>query len=235
MLLYEDKKNKIGIYEFVPKNMYDFFEYKTDELKKVDDEEKIYYAESRIGSYSDPVFSKNMIKIKNSDFLDSEVDCDDEALERRALISNPYYNRLLISKRNHKNLDLLEKYIHGNFESSDVVRIKYPNLLKYFLLTEAYLIVDNEYDFDEKLCIMKNIIQLPESLYKLQLLENGNFEKLSGEDYSEQLDLFTLNQLDEIDKETVRKMDLYRIGNQSFYKTMQKVENDTKKLQLIKK
>ena len=34
MLLYEDKKEEVGVYEFIPKNNYDLFKYKTDELRK---------------------------------------------------------------------------------------------------------------------------------------------------------------------------------------------------------
>ena len=235
MILYEDKNDKIGIYEFAPKDKYEIFKYKTDELGKISEEDKVYYAESKVGYYSSPIFSDDMFKIKNGVYESSEVDCDDEALERRRLLSNPYYNRLLISKRNHGNMALIEKYIHGAYDSKKIAKIIYQNDMKYFLLTDEYKSLDSDISSDQRLYIMRNIIQLPESLYKLQLLQNGFFDNLESDEIKEQLDLFSLKELDSIDKETIRKMDLYKIGKQSYYETMLKVESDSKKLKLLKK
>ena len=176
-----------------------------------------------------------MFKLKNGLYNSSEVDCSDESLEVRKKYGNPYYNKLLISKKNHGNMALLNNYIHGLYSLNDVAKIIYPGSEKYFLFTEKYNVVDSDMYADIKTYIMRNIIQLPESLYKLQLLENGNFNGLSIEDISEQLDLFELRELDSIDKETIRKMDLYGVSDQLYYKTMNKVEKDSKKLQLIKK
>lgn len=78
-------------------------------------------------------------------------------------------------------------------------------------------------------------MELPESLYFLQMLEQGKFSLLIDKDIIEQLDLFSLAHIDEINLEELRKMDACGISRNTFEEIIAKSENDECVLKLIKK
>ncbi len=82
---------------------------------------------------------------------------------------------------------------------------------------------------------MEEIIQLPESLYLLQLLEQGRFALFDGKDISEQLALYTLAKINEVSMEELQKMDVCGITQDVYSRTIQKAENHAHLLKLIKR
>ena len=76
---------------------------------------------------------------------------------------------------------------------------------------------------------------MPESLYLLQMIEQGKFSLLTDKDITEQLDLFSLAHINEISFEELRKIEACGLSNNTFEEILAKSENDASVLKLIKK
>ena len=140
---------------------------------------------------------------------------------------------LLPGKTSKRNMNiLLDRYYNGQFSDRNVARIQDLSKLRYFLLSKEIYSAEI---YDNRIKKLKDIMELPESLYFLQMLEQGKFSLLIDKDITEQLDLFSLEHINEISFEELRRMEACGLSNNTFEKIIAKSENDECVLKLIKK
>ena len=227
MLLYEKRGKKIGIYKFIP-NRDALTEYRRREMTSIPESERVLIAEGHTASCSEvPLFefySKN---------LDSIILSMEEVNSKKNDAHGNYHNIRTDGTTPRNKEILLDCYCQGNLNKCAVARIQDLKQLKYYLLTKT------DYEdtwFDTRLKIMKDIIQIPESLYLLQLLEQEKFALIKDEDISKQLSLFNLSRcFDEISLEEFEKTDKYGITKNLYQQTVDKANNDAILLKLLNK
>lgn len=234
MFLYDKNKKSLDIYDFTASKE-DLINYRITQMEQIPETERVFVAETHIDQYGDsPLFEKYTGKTFNDKILSASY-ADNDSEKRK---NSDAYRRYHVLKNDNRskinNKMLLDYYEGGHLTDRSVVKIQYPEIIKYYLLKNA------RYDFaglDEYGCNYKmgDIIQLPESLYLLQLLEQGKFTSFNGKDISKQLELYTLAKINEINLEEIQKMDACGITQDAYSNVIKKAENDTHILKLIKK
>ena len=125
--------------------------------------------------------------------------------------------------------DLLNKFYFGHYSEKNIARVKDHGKLKYLLLPDGYIRFEHT-----NVVQMRRILEIPQSLFLLQMLEQGKTGLLEGQDISEQLELFDIEKVDEIDLEQLKKSDQY-LGIRNLYdNALTKSERDGKVLRLVK-
>ncbi len=179
--------------------------------------------------------------------LRSTFKSDDEIVECELIrcgdIPSPKNMDFFREFHNSRYFETLQQYYDGQFSDKLVARIHYLKTIRYFLLTAPKYRKDT---IQPHLCtyfnyVMSNIIELPESLYLLQLLEQEKFELLKEKgmyeeiDISKLLDFYSLTQIDERSLEDFQKMDLSGITQNGYSKAISKCRTDVYILKLLKK
>lgn len=224
MFLYDKKENSIDVYTFNG-NSEAMIEYRQNQMLQIPERQRVVVAESYSYDMGEaPLFEQYAehfdTKIIPMEYANLKKDC----FRYHFLVPN------ITSKRN-KNI-LLDSYYSGQLSDKTVARIQDINKLRYFLLSKV--VYDAEI-YDNRKKILKDIIELPESLYLLQMLEQGKFSLLTDKDITEQLDLFSLEHINEISFEELRRMEACGLSNNTFEEILTKSENDASVLKLIKK
>ena len=233
MFLYDKKRKSLDVYDFTA-NKDDLVDYRMTQMEQIPETERIFVAETHVGPYGDsPLFEGYTGKTFNDQVLSASY-ADNDSEERKKGDAYRYYHVLRsdnISKRN--NEILLDCYELGHLTDKSVVQIQYSEIMKYYLLKRTIydFVVSDDYG---KYYKMEDIIQLPESLYLLQLLEQGRFTSLDGKDISQQLALYTLSKINEVSMEELQKMDTCGITQDAYSRTIKKSKNDAHILKLIK-
>lgn len=232
MILYDKRDESLDIYELVA-HKDELVKYRKKQMKQIPDNERIFVAETRVDPYGEtPLLENYAGKITSGRVINAEYADNEKRKENNA------YGRYHVLKKNFQNLSdnniLLDSYYNGTLVNSGVIRIQYLKAMKYFLISEKTYKYLGEYD-EGKNYMMKNIIQLPESLYLLQLLEQGKFVFLNDKDISEQLALYTLSKKDEISFSELQKMSLAEINKNDYLNIANKIDNDRHILKILKK
>ena len=124
---------------------------------------------------------------------------------------------------------LLNQYYNGDFKKSSIARFQTRIGVRNFLMTqEKYKKRGSNYYIDD-------ILEIPETLYDLQRIEQGEFQQLNGKDIREQLALFTLTKKNEVSMEELQKMDACGITENVYFKISDKAKKDAYVLKLMKK
>ena len=234
MFLYDKKDKYLDVYDFTASRN-DLVNYRMTQMEKLPEDEKVFIAETHVDPYGDiPLFEKYTGKTFNDSIIPASY-ADNDSEERKE--SNAYrrYHVLKSDRRSKRNNEiLLDCYGYGHLSDNRVVQIQYAEMIKYYLLKRTH------YDFvgsDSygKNYIMEDIIQLPETLYLLQLIEQGRFDLLDGKNVAEQLALYSLSKINEISFEELQKMDACGITEDICTRVINKADNDTHVLKLIKR
>lgn len=128
--------------------------------------------------------------------------------------------------------EILDKYIEGLLDDTSIKTIyRRPNQdVFHFLTPNQSRLIDNCQVWE-----VKNMLSLPQELYLLHLLKNGQFSKLTDEDIEEQLKLFEINFLRTIKLSDIDEM----INSGLFADTLgditQKAETGSKILRKVMK
>lgn len=240
MFLYDKKDNSIDVYDFTASEE-NLEKFRKEQMEQIPQDERIMFAETHVKLYGETPLLKAHIgknfnnEILLSDYADNEEIKDTDKYGRYHVLKNDKGNDKENDKENDKKHEiLLDLYIHGQFTDRSVVRIQYPEIMKYYLLRRISYGYLGEYDGGKNFK-MEDIIQLPESLYLLQLLEQGRFTLLEDKDITKQLELYTLSKIYEVSLEELQKMDTYGITKNSYSNTITKAESDKQFLKRIKK
>lgn len=226
MFLYDIKGTTLKVYEF-KSNKKDLQDYRIEQLSTIPENERILTAEAYTGPFEEtPLLELYMCFIEN-------VAIPIEYINSKEPDSCGRYHQIKhIDSISSTEIELLEAYYDGLLNNRKVVRVQDLNKIRYLLLRS------NKYEndpSDSRHKIMKDIIELPESLYILQLLEQGNFHLIENEDISEQLSLYSIDIFNEFSLINFAKMDQCGITENIYERALVKSRKDSHILKLMKK
>lgn len=217
MYLLDKNNDKIDIYYLHPKDK-DLFYYRVEQMKKIPENEKIMCGVTGVGIEKYEIFKNYEDKFDIETIPMGNVNGTYHKLEQDILYSEG------------KNKErLLARFYLGDLRDNKIARVSDLKKIKYFLLKEtkySRILPDKK--------ILDQIIQIPESLYLLSLIEQEKFSLIGNKDISEQLSLFRLEQEQSINLNTIERMQFIGIAPDCYARTIKKVENDSHILKLLK-
>ena len=220
LLLYKKGEENMQIYDFCIDEEA-AKEYRKKQMELIPKEKTIYTAKAYNTNGKKPVFEKYRGNLKSTVFKIHDINHPSKNHE----LAPAGYNYVRIN-------EILNKFYNGDFLDGKIARVLDFNSLRYFLLTEdrywRFLTFSNSAE-------MNNIIEVPESLYILQLLQQAAFPCIRDFDMTEQLELFTLKYVDDINLEDIRKMDEFGVSKGVYTKVLNKIENDSVLFEKYKK
>ncbi len=224
MFLYDKKDNALDVYSLTG-NKQAMTEYRQRKMLEIPERDRVLVAES---------YSHDMSEAPLFEFYAKQFDTTIIPMEYANSTRNGLrYHFLKTNQASKKNKEtLLDSYYFGHLSDRSVARIQDLNRLRYFLL---YKTTYSAQPYDNKFKNLKDIIELPESLYLLQMLEQGKFSLLEDKDISDQLSLFSVSYIDELSLDELRKIDKCGITQNAYEKALMKAANDAHVLQLIRK
>lgn len=223
MLLYKKNGKTLEVYEFSADEN-ELFNYRKEQMKKIPEEKTIYIAEA----YPKDKKEKPILERRSNNF-------NGKVIPIQNLNSHHYahFFKTNVNLPKDKQENLLNRLYSGEFDKNKIARIKDDNL-RYFLLSRAQYEKDTFSSYFNKR-ILKDIIEVPESLYYLQLLLQEKFSFLEDANISSQLSLFHLEYVDEVSLDELKKIDNLEIAKDSFQKVINKANRDSIIFQKYKK
>ncbi len=217
MFLYDKKANSIDVFS-LSRNAQKIRDYRIEHMKKIPADKRCLYTEEVVFSLQDlpNLFKKD---------LDSNIVTKSELIGKDRTLN---YNTDL-----GYCADLLEWFYSDKCINRPVARVKFLRELRYLLL--ASIDISTKKEYDKIIKKIEDIIEIPKSLYLLQLLEQEKFSMIMGEDISEQLGLFDFSYINNISVEELQKMDTCGITEDAYSRVITKAGNDKHILQLLKK
>lgn len=223
MYLYEkDEKGIIKVYE-MKQNKQAFSEYRKNEMKKIPEGKEILCATTHYIEGDIPYFDRIC--------YNDVVECSYFDIHGPNVYGRE--NSLLVSQNSDEQKDiLLNKFYDGEFENSSILKLAYQICdSRYLLLTDK----ETEKYKRRGIAKMDNIIEIPSSLYNLQMLNKKRFDLLDNEKLYELLDLYNISYSDELCMEELYKMEKFEIIRKGFYDhTLQSISNDSVFVKKIK-
>ena len=196
--LYDKNGNEIKVYAL--KTYADYLEeFRKKELQKISN--PILKAYSRT-ILDDPFLPFESYRERYNSVILSECYINDNR--------HRHFHQIKKCSKSKENEQYLDRYYLGYLQSNEVACAIFKNGLRYFLLSRPCYIPDVK---DNTLRTMDGIIELPESLYILQLLEQQQYSFVSTNELPRVLELYDLKYVDSFDLCTIEKMDNYGITN----------------------
>lgn len=220
MIIYKNNGTKIELYHFrIDKTKAQYYKIN----KFLSGQKTCLSSLCHIVGEEKPIFKKR--EITEQDSVISLPSKDDKN-------PNTTYEYLIT---NHANENVaVEKYLNGDFQDNSAIKLNFNGLNDYFLLTEKDYEYLGTYN-NGKNYILRGILRLPESLYILQMLEQGHFERLKNFNIEEQLKLFTIDKIDDLAIDEIKKLDQYGITDNLYQEILSKSVNGEPIIQYIKK
>lgn len=210
MFLYDKKEKTIDVYSMIPKKE-EIVNYKIDEMKKIPEEEKVVCARLI-----------QSVDIDKNDIFLNRINL--EMIKSRHLHPVLEISKVLYLLESYY-LDFLVTY--GNFSISSLDGIKH-----YLTTKNSYTI---GFQDGANVGILGGIIQIPETLYILQLLKEERFDLLTDKDISSQLDLFDIKFVKDVNLEELEKASYCgMVPLNSHYNAIIKAKNDSKIMKFVK-
>ncbi len=233
MLLYNKRESEIDIYHM---------EEKEEELKKyrkklLKEHAPIFY-ELRTNS-EDPMkrlFNRDEVDIRfisyNTPLQWSFLEVNDKSKTKKKKVMPSDYEPRRIQK------NMIKKYINGEYSTLKPTRVfefisedDLDCTIYHFLKPDCATTITKK----QELWQIENMLDLPEKLYLLQLLQLGNFEKLISKDIEKQLQLFDIDYWKSVKISDVSVMLETGLVNGTVADVMKKVETSSKILQKVRK
>lgn len=218
MFLYEKKDKTIDVFS-LSQNSNVIRNYKIEQMKKIPPNERGLYTEEIVSSFTTPVSISIKKNIYTGIVPSSELIGENKSLN---------YNNDIKDVE-----DLLQWFYYERYNDRPVAKVEHLNKLKYLLIASNYISMREVNG--KKIMKIEDIIEIPKSLYLLQLLQQENFIVIKDEDFSEQLNLFNFSYINQISLDELEKMDNCGITENAYSKTINKANNDEHILKLLKK
>ena len=210
MYLYEKEDGKVNVYE-MKQDKDAFRKYRKKEMKKIPEGKEIlcattHYIDGDI-PYLDRICYTELAECSYWDIHGPNVYGSE--------------NSLLVSQNSDEQKDiLLKKFYDGEFKNSSILKLTYQICdSRYLLLTDK----KTEKYARRGIAKMDNIIEIPKSLYMLQMLESKNFKKIKNEDLNELLALYEISYANQIYFDELLKAEKYGICLDGFCNRIQEV------------
>ena len=223
MLLYEEKNGHIDIYTWEGKEE-DKRQFREEQIKKIPKKNRIYTAMTKVPYESIPLLENYTRAPFNKNILfESEINTSKE---------EPFYHSLELEEY-QKYEKLVDLYFSGKWQDRNAVAVQYKKKLRYFLLT-SWFYETLKKEKKGRICKMNGLIELPESLYLMQSLEQQDYAFLQGRNIKELLSIYHFQKQNEVSKEECRKMDLCGVTQNSYGYCLTKAKKDELFLRMIK-
>jgi len=194
MYLFDRTGDTIEIYSMKP-NISQIKEFQKKEIKKIPEEHRVLQISSNAKTL--PFEKKFTFESKNR-----PIDVENNQLTfcNKKMFGSEFH-RLQTPKTGDLQSEFVKEklnaYYAGNYNNSQIIRVfKYDDDQKrlnfiLFLLLNNYYVKENKYS---NIQVIKDIINIPESLYLLELLKRGQYSLLDNKDITEQLELFNISE-----------------------------------------
>ena len=210
MVLYDKKDENIDVYKFEgnSEKLKEFKRNVMDQHIKEFPFYSLYTHDEKVKNYFDRIWP---ITVSLSDIVPDET-CD-------------LYHSPIVSREYFDYDKLIRKYIEGEYRLKAPVKVvesKSSNQTLYnFLAASKPEEITSRYGSSWRI---SHMINLPEELYLLQLLEQGLFEYIKDEDISAQLDLFDVNFLKSVNLSDITEM----IEMRFIFKSLDAIDKEAK-------
>ena len=214
VLFKQNSDESIEVYTF-DQNNYLISKYKEEQLKRIPDYEKFYVMKESQNNINDITWieaNENILEQSVFDIKDLNREYKDKIYSFKI---DKQFNEI---KRN----ELINEYILGiNSLGSPMFQVKCDDTMKYFLLLNERFIFDKG---RTNIKIYNGIIQLPESLYLLELVRNKKFTLVQNKDIRAQLNALNFKHVGKYTKDDW----VYSLINEE--DKVEKINYDLKKL-----
>lgn len=196
MYLFNEKGKHIEAYEMVPQQAL-IRQYKKDEMEKIPENERVYFATTNSGT---PLLQAGPFMMRDLNYM-GELNPNWSRATHSFRVQNFLYER---------NDKTVKSYIKGAFDDKRIVEVidEKNKASEYFVLS----IGTYERQMYSRELWMENIVHVPESLYWLHLLGQGQFAAVKDADIDAQLGLFVVGKKPNysLDRDTLEHM--YQTG-----------------------
>lgn len=186
MYLFDRTGDNIEIYTMTPNENW-IKEYKADKMSQIPKSEQVLTIETN---------TKPLIDESSSSKKPADINVKDLNSSYGTLTGIKYHQMLGQIKTSESIKDSVDAYIEGERNNSPLARIYAINEQKMKLTFIRYLLLDATYTkrrlFGSKRTQI-DVLNIPESLYLLELLSRGQFDLLDNKDISDQLALFAIS------------------------------------------
>lgn len=217
MFLYDKKDKSIDVF-LLARDSQKVRDYRIEQMKQIPFDKRCLYSEEVVAGYDEHPILANAN-------LDEQI----------ILVSDLRGSGKELGYNTDSDdcVDLLERFYVDKYMDRPVARVEDLMELRYLLIACNYV---NTRKTDGKIIKrIEDIIELPKSLYLLQLFEQEKFGAILGEDISEQLKLFTFSHLNSVSLDELQKMDEAGISEGAYSRAIAKAENDKQVLNLLNK
>lgn len=217
MFLYNKLDNHVEVFSLT-RDEDKIRKYRIEQMKNIPFDKRCLYSEEVVASYDDnPLLAKTDLDLNI--ILESDLVGEGKVLG---------YNT-----DSDDCVDLLERFYIDKYLKRPIARVDALRDLRYLLIAADY--VNTRKNGSKIIMRIEDIIELPKSLYLLQLFEQEKFGIIGDEDLSSQLALFNFQSLNKISLDELKKMDEACITDEAYQRVIAKCENDKPILkQLIK-
>lgn len=210
MFLYDKKQNSIEVYS-LKTTKEALIAFRKEELKRI--EHPILSADLLDYSYT-PILPFEMYKGEYRKQVLSYNSLDTSG-------SDLHRHRIQVSSQSKRNKEiLLDSYYYGFLGDREIACVRQNNDFRYFLLKNNKYTVSPQHNV---YMTMDDIIELPESLYILQMIEQEYFNFVSNNELSKVLEIYDLKYLDSLDVSIIEKMDSFGITNGKQKELLEKI------------
>lgn len=226
MYIYNINKNILEVYK-LNQNKKAITNYKKEQMNLIDEDKQILYTETYSGIFGETLVFEDYLNSSSQEPISIE-EANKEIPDRRG-----NYHKLLPSNMTkEERVSLLEEYYLGKLTNCNVIKIKDKTKIRYLLLKNHKY----EKSSAKPTCkTLKEIIEIPKSLYLLQLLEQGKFQLLNQEDIQEQLSMYTIELFRTINLYDLENIDLCELSENVYQNAINKSKNTNHILKRIKK
>lgn len=226
MYIYNINKNILEVYK-LNQNRKAITNYKKEQMNLIDEDKQILYTETYSGIFGETLVFEDYLNSSSQEPISIE-EANKEIPDRRG-----NYHKLLPSNMTKEEREsLLEEYYLGKLTNCNVIKIKDKTKIRYLLLKNHKY----EKSSTKPTCkTLKEIIEIPKSLYLLQLLEQGKFQLLNQEDIQEQLSMYTIELFRTINLYDLENIDLCELSENVYQNAINKSKNTNHILKRIKK
>lgn len=217
MFLYDMKEKTLNIYKLTS-DIQAMKNYRLKEMEKISEDKRMFIAQGFLSGLIPPLFE--------FEFDDPELTFSMEE------VSNGFIHKLKVENPiKGSSMITLASYISGELRDRPVVKIEENDKIRYFLLANDKYEKDNHYNGK----VMKGIIEIPESLYLLQLLQQEKFKLVGDKNVKKQLSLYKIISTEEVSLDMIKKTSSYVGKPDAYQEILAKAEVDKNILKYVKR
>ena len=232
MLIYDKKDTEIDIYS-ISANEAKIKYYKKRIIDSLDEDELFY----TLTTNSSNIVSKIENNLYQPLIYSNGVFIDNRGWLKLIPMKNTF------SYNPQRQKEIIEKYIEGEYDNLDIKSIIERTSKEDFTYkSHSLLLIENFLDTRNTIAGIrvvvfetKNVIDLPNNLYLLYLLQHGEYEKLLSKNIDEQLSLFDIEYLKSVSMIDIKEMIDVGLISGTLFDAVSKVKIGSKVLQKVKR